>query len=231
MAHIEAYECASIFPETLEARQKKRQGFIDALARLQEPPQALTGTFKAPYQSDTWKDDPILDTLDGHDNLKPHHGETADQNYTKPEDFPRLATQEYRVGGSKQLDLLTGDAPVPKPLQTNNAWAQKKNLFPKAQCSSSPKQAAWGLIPQPSVTTSGTANGQESSQSQDRNAKIQVAKANTIFPARVDPWAGLQKASSSSEERILDPDHHNFNAGVFYESILGQFKCPHSSCK
>ena len=231
VAHVESYECTSIFPENLEARQKKRQVFTDALAGLGDSPVSLGGKSTAGYQSDTWKDDPILNALDGHDNFRPHQGDTADQNYTKPEDFPRLATQEYRAGGSKQPDLLTADAPVPKPLQTNNAWAQKKDLFPKAQEKKEPAKPTWASALRSSDRAQPSVNGQGHSQTWDRNAKVQVAKATTIFPERADPWVGMQQARSSSDERILDPDHPNFDAGIFYEPILEQFKCPHGSCK
>ena len=227
MSHIEAYQCTSIFPSTLEARQKKRQEFTDALARLEEDPVDLSGVVSHVAKADTWRDDPILKTLDGHDNFKPHHGESVDQNYTQPEDFPRLATQEFRVGDSKQPDLLTADAPGPKPLQTKNAWAQKKNLFPtKAEASSLPARSAWASGPPPALSAHpGLA------QTQDHNAKVRVIKPSTVIPARADPWAGMQQASPSSNERILDPDHPDFNAGLFYEPILAQFKCPHKNCK
>ncbi|RYP67584.1 hypothetical protein DL771_007136 [Monosporascus sp. 5C6A] len=189
LQHVENYECTGIFPEDLEARKKKTEDFQEALAKLEPSgPDWLEGV-DVSAATDTWRDDPIVATLGGHDNLKPHHGTTVDQNYTKPVDFPRLGTHEYRAGGSKQPDLLTGDAPGLQPMQPANAWAQKKNLFPDAK-SDKPLSAAQTPLgngpPQSSAFAGPAAYRRGPAPMQDRNASIQVVKSYNAVPPTPD---------------------------------------------
>lgn len=233
MHHIEQRECPRITPEFLETRQKKHVEFTEALALLDNNKTDYMETIHPSTKTDTWFNDPTLDTLEGHDNLKPHPGIAVDQVYKKPEDFPRLATQAHRLGDSKQPDLLTADAPVPKPLQPGNAWAQKKNLFPKPQYPSSAaqtpttKSAAKSAV---SAHLTAAVYKQGHPLAPDRNAKIQVVHSSNADPAEAGSVGRMSPAGSSSGGPITDPDHPNFDAGVFHDGILEQFKCPHR-CK
>ncbi|RYP92027.1 hypothetical protein DL770_001882 [Monosporascus sp. CRB-9-2] len=230
LQHVENYECTGIFPEDLEARKKKIEDFKEALAKLETSgPDWLEGVDVSAV-TDTWRNDPIVATLEGHDNLKPHHGTTVDQNYTKPVDFPRLDTHEYRAGGSKQPDFLTGDAPGLQPMQPANAWAQKKNLFPDAKpdkALSAVRTPLGNRPPQSSAFAGPAAYRQGPASTQERNARIQVVKSYNAVPPTPDLLGKTSQATASSGERVLDPDHPNFSATVFHDPILDQFKCPH----
>ncbi|KAK7752162.1 hypothetical protein SLS62_005906 [Diatrype stigma] len=225
MHHIEERECHRITPEYLEARQKKHADFAEALALLDTKTDYMA-TIDPSTKTDTWFNDPTVNALEGHDNLKPHQGISVDQDYKNPEDFPRLATQEYRLGDSKKPDLLTADAPVPKPLQPGNAWAQKKNLFPKSQ---DPRSAALAPTTEPAVSASLTASVYKQGHplAPDRNAKIQIVNSSNAAPGKAGSAGGMSPAVSSSGGPITDPDHPNFDAGVFHDGILEKFKCPH----
>ncbi|RYP05195.1 hypothetical protein DL764_003975 [Monosporascus ibericus] len=230
LQHVESYECTGIFPEDLEARKKKTEDFKQALARLESSgPDWLEGVDVSTV-TDTWRDDPILVTLEGHDNLKPHFGTTVDQNYTKPVDFPRLATHEFRAGDSKQPDLLTGDAPGLQPMQPANAWAQKKDLFRDAKPNkalSAVQTVLGNRPPQSSAFAGPAAYRQGPVPKQDRTARIQVVKSYNAVPPTPDLLGKAAPTTASFGERILDPDYPNFSATVFHDPILDQFKCPH----
>lgn len=229
MLHIENRECSSIFPEDLEARQKKHEEFAKALTRLDKRQDSWGGDVDPSQVTDTWFHYPHVDTLDGgHDNLKPHQGTTIDQDYTNPGDFPRLPTQEYQVGGSKQPDLLTGDAPGPKPLQAAAAWGQ----FSKSQVTRAPVQAPSTLTAQSALSTGSNATRYKPGHplAQGKNEKVQVVNSFNAGPATAGSPSPNPQARPSPGEPITDPEHPHFSAEVFYESLLEQFKCPHR-CK
>ncbi len=239
MHHIEQFQCTTIFPSTLEARQRKNDEFAKALESLDsgDSPQIdLEGGFDLPAKTDTWLDDPTIDYLDGYDNMKPRQGTTIDQNYTRPEDFPRLSTQEYRAGGSKvpdfltgdapgsrssHFDLLTGDTPLPEPLQPTIAWAEKKGLIPKSRGSSVASTAQATLPAPPPTFRSGPP------LAQDKNSKIRVVQSPSTVPATTGSLGSTLKTTRLRKEVILDPLDPDFNAAAFYEPMLELFKCPH----
>lgn len=227
--HIESHECTTIFPSHLEAQKKKNEQFANALARLDINQSDGSKGIDLSKITDTWGDDPTLKTLDGYDNLEPHHGTTVDQEYKKSEDFPRLSTQAYRAADSKQLDLLTGDAPGPKPMQPTNAWSQKKQLFP-GQVSRRSVPPSSTSVSQPGFSVHSPVGQKQPFEPKDRNAKVQVAQLPRAVSATPNPRGPTPHAAPLSKGRVVDPDDPDFNAGQFYNSILEQFKCPHQ-CK
>ncbi|KAI0009544.1 hypothetical protein F4779DRAFT_640389 [Xylariaceae sp. FL0662B] len=108
-----------------------------ALDNLSKPFQGMT-LEATPHTTDVWEPE-LGDTsfagvmnrkalaYDGH---RPYGGpDNTSPLYVRLEDFPRTALQEFRHGGSKQPDLLTGENADDPEQKTENAWAQKKTLF------------------------------------------------------------------------------------------------------
>ncbi|KAI0835317.1 hypothetical protein F5Y06DRAFT_306282 [Hypoxylon sp. FL0890] len=115
--HVENGECSAIFPSDI----------ADAIPKIMN---AIAGSVKT----------------SGDENISysgPHHfGDAWDDEWKKedtfdveqhPEAFPRTVKQEFYRGGSKQQDLLTGENADNLEQRPQNAWAQKKNLFPEKE--------------------------------------------------------------------------------------------------
>ncbi|OTA74809.1 hypothetical protein M434DRAFT_279245 [Hypoxylon sp. CO27-5] len=175
--HVEIGECTSIFPSDIAEGIPKIMRTITENLRGVKISGEGTVDYSGPSHikdvwGDEWKDEETYD-------VERH-----------PEAFPRTVKQEFYRGGPKQQDLLTGENAESLEQRPQNAWAQKKNLFPE-------KENTKPIRPPPHLLE-------------------QMRQPATL--------------SRPTGERILDPNHPEFNVSLFKDSILEAYKCPHKAC-
>lgn len=123
LSHVERNRCKAIFPGDLEVRRQQLEAFRTALDE-----RSGTRDYVLPYEAtDTWAD---YVSGPAYDNFEAHHGTVAEQQYKEQHAFPRLPTDQFHAGDTKNLDLLSGDVNIPTE-KAAAAWSNAKSLFPK----------------------------------------------------------------------------------------------------
>ncbi|KAI3321973.1 hypothetical protein HD806DRAFT_545634 [Xylariaceae sp. AK1471] len=114
------------------------------------------------------------------------------------------------------------DFPAIPSEQEMNAWEEQKVLFPDTSDST---PVTYNAVPPPtSHSTTLAATPRKPIQQPASNNRIQT------LPTPANPAESGEHTTTSSG-RIVDPNHPDFNAAVFYNSLLNKFVCPYKICR
>jgi hypothetical protein len=139
----------------------------------------------------------------------------------RPGDFPPLGGRASHhanynhAAGSPVVPGISGE-------RRTNAWKEEKVLFPDTSAGTPVSYNS--VPPQASYSTPLNAAPRGSIQQPASNNKIQT------IPAAEDP-AESGRHTTTSSGRIIDPNHPDFNAAVFYNDLLNKFVCPYKLCR
>ncbi|KAI1266638.1 hypothetical protein F5Y18DRAFT_425886 [Xylariaceae sp. FL1019] len=127
--------------------------------------------------------------------------DNAHKVYYQPGDFPAVQTREAEK-------LNAGN--------TGSIVAKRPPV---------PGTVSYNAVPPPaSYDLPSTRNPPRQLETTDPNKKIRFMKEEDL---PVKPGTTLSETGA----RIIDPDHPDFNASVFYVTQLEKYVCPHSSCR
>ncbi|KAI0380826.1 hypothetical protein F5Y04DRAFT_281497 [Hypomontagnella monticulosa] len=127
--HVESNNCPGVFSSELSSHAPEIMSYLTQAMRPAHQSDidwTEIPTAGAAHASDVWGPDWEKDM--GIKKPEPEPSLVAREN---PDGFPLTAKQKFYRGSSTQSDLLTGEDAVNLEQQPNNAWGQKKDLFPE----------------------------------------------------------------------------------------------------
>ncbi|KAI1131227.1 hypothetical protein F5Y10DRAFT_287437 [Nemania abortiva] len=217
--HFESNECKVIYPSDIARLREKNLEFAQQLelrkATLEDIIQQGESHIKGEH---TWASDfggeipepampptsppPAAFALTR--NAHPLH--------YRSEDFPVLPTQAKTPKAFNPLGYRSG-----------NSWSNRK-----ATISQTPNKApvSYNAVPPPTSYDSPPAYASRNApHSPAHNNRIQTTEAPTNPVESSGP-----QSTTTLVQRIVDPDHPDYNPAVFHNSLLEKYVCPYKSC-
>ncbi|KAI2465665.1 hypothetical protein F4781DRAFT_438634 [Annulohypoxylon bovei var. microspora] len=177
-----------------------------------------------------------------------HHIETGDCYAIFPSDISQgIATVMDAIPKNLMKAQMKGEGKVdfsgPSHIRDawGDEWTDEQSLDAQKQPEKFPRTAKqeyyYGGSKQPDLLTGTDDNNLEqkpgNAWAQKKNLFPEKAKQPVVAPQQ-SSFEDLEEPAPSSQstgQRILDPNHKDFNVAVFWNSILETYNCPHRTCK